>query len=183
MLDYKITIGIVARDSIKVHTVMSLCSLLKIIYPHELIIKNGGSLHGNRETIANRSVENGSSHLLFIDSDIMFDPNVVIEMIKRDKDIIGANYNHRTLPLVGTARGSSGQVDTEKCEAVATGLTLIKTNVFKKINHPFFFWKYNDKGEMTMAEDYWFCEKAKEAGFEIWTYNTSNVKHIGEYLY
>lgn len=184
MLDCKITIGIVARESIKTRTVYSLCAMLKDFpYDYDICFKDGGSLHGNREAIAQFAIDNGSSHLLFIDSDMAFDRDAVLRLVERNKDVIGADYNHRRLPLVGTARNKVENDGIVECESVATGFMLIKTDVLKKMPHPWFFWKYNDKGEVTMAEDYWFCEKAREAGASIWVDNTLSVKHIGEFLY
>jgi hypothetical protein len=69
------------------------------------------------------------------------------------------------------------------CEGVATGFLLIKTDVFKKLKHPYFFWESGKDGEVTVGEDFWFCKKAKKAGYELWVDLLVEVKHIGDYLF
>jgi hypothetical protein len=187
----KIAIGIVSLGSIKTRTVYDLCKMLKSFpYEYEMIFKEGGALHSNREQMAQMAVDSGCTHLFFIDSDMSFESDALMQLLERDKDIIGTHYNHRKLPLQTTVlefkenRDKRETLDAlHKVEGLATGFLLIKTEVFKKMPHPWFFWKVNEKGEPTMGEDFWFCEKARESGFDIWVDLTVSIKHIGNQLF
>jgi hypothetical protein len=59
---------------------------------------------------------------------------------------------------------------------------LVDTGVFKLIDMPWFFFK-SLGGNAFMGEDYWFCERAKEKGIEIWCDPTIAVGHLGTYQY
>lgn len=102
----------------------------------------------------------GFTHLLFIDSDIGFDPNDVLALIALDKDIIGGPYpkksiNWNTVAAVARSNPQAGPQDleavigdyvmnpipgttkfsiTEPLEVmeIGTGFMLIKRDVFNK---------------------------------------------------
>ena len=56
-------------------------------------------------------------------------------------------------------------------------------SVFKKLSHPWFFYEHDDKGNLTVGDDAWFCRKARKAGFKIYCDPTIEVGHVGEYTY
>ena len=62
-------------------------------------------------------------------------------------------------------------------DKVGFGAVLIKMSVFDKIQQPYFVME----GEL--GEDYYFCAKAKKAGFDIWVDTGSVVAHAGTYFY
>lgn len=191
MNNTKIAIGMVCLGSVKTRTVRDLCALLKTFpYEYELIFKEGGALHSNREQMAQMAIDTGCTHLLFIDSDMAFERDAVNHLLARDKDIIGAHYNHRRFPLQTTVlefEENRNKRETlpalHKVEGMGTGFLLIKTEVFKKMPHPWFFWEIDEKGMTTMGEDFWFCKKAREAGFDVWVDLLVPIKHIGNNLF
>lgn len=188
----KLAIGIPNMGDIKQQTVFSLVRMLKD-FPHDydVIFKQGSVLHQMREDIVKKAIELNCTHLLFLDSDMCFEKDAVLRLIAHDKDIIGVNAHLRKLPLTSTIKASpnkvekieNGEYELTTCNAVGTGFTLIKLDVFKKLSHPWFFWKSNKKGELVMGEDFWFCKKAREAGYKIWVDLTIPVGHIGNYIF
>lgn len=126
-----------------------------------------------RNTLVYDFMQTAYTHLLFVDSDIQFDPLDVIKMIKADKDIIGGAYakkeilwnniascvkkgkdidslKYNTSDFVFTlvepgALNNPVIPDTAEVKCVGTGLMLIKRNVFTKIkeNHPLRTYMYN----------------------------------------
>ena len=64
-------------------------------------------------------------------------------------------------------------IDTEcpdrlmKVDGVGTGCLLIHRDVLKAIDPPWFKFQYTHDGTIELSEDYYFCEKAKAAGFEL----------------
>ena len=161
-------------------------------YDYEVVTKEGSILHSNREHIALKSIESGCTHLLFIDSDMSFEADAAERLLARDKDIIGVPYNLRVFPKTSTVKvwDENGKELMEyqgngliKVAAVGTGFMLIRTEVFSKLSHPWFFWRAKENGEVLEGEDSWFCRKAREAGYDIWCDTTVNMKHWGEYAY
>ena len=104
---------------------------------------------------------------------------------------MGGVYNVRSLPEEGVQReviAYSDKVESLQnaifeCDALGGGLLLIKTDVFRKVKQPHFWYKIFDNGMVEMSNDWWFCEKARETGYEIWCDPTIEVGHIGDYEY
>lgn len=189
----KIAICVISAGLIKSQTAFALMRMIRD-FPceYDLFFKEGSIIHWNREMVAGLALEKGCTHVLFVDSDMFFEADAVSRLLARDKDIVGVHYHLRKSPPTSTVH-----MDIEKkknvvrdnpdgfltCDAVGTGFVLIKTDVFKKLSHPWFFWESDEKGEVLTGEDYWFCRKAREAGFEVWCDLTIEMKHIGDYLY
>ena len=175
-------------------TVFCILRMLKFSsFKFDIATKEGCYIHWNREHIARQAVENKDiTHLLFIDSDMWFEHDAAERLLKRDKDIIGVPYNLRKDPPTSTMKmhDENGNVLWQeypdgliKAAAVATGFMLIKTNVFEKIQKPWFFFEANEDGDLVTGEDMWFCFAARKAGFDIWADSTISVKHIGDKLF
>ena len=75
-----------------------------------------------------------SSHLLFIDADMGFSPDLVLDMLLFDEPIVGTIYPQRRVPLSWAGSGS-GAATTERrgnfmlVEGVGMGCTLIRRDV------------------------------------------------------
>ncbi len=115
-------------------------------------------------------------------------------LLDDNKDIIGAPYNKKELPLCTTVlmKDAEGKTfhpkelpaEPFKAWAVPTGFMLIKTSVFEKLDRPF-FWSGFAPPDFTqfMSEDVYFCDKAGVAGFEIWCEPRIKIGHLGTYTY
>jgi hypothetical protein len=55
-----------------------------------------------------------------------------------------------------------------QCDAVGAATLIIRRDVFAKLQWPFFRFLYKESMEPLLAEDLYFCWRAKEAGLEIW---------------
>ena len=123
---------------------------------------------------------------LWIDADMIFTGDALLRLLAHDKDIVGAEYNFRSLPLKPTATPITNITDTSKlykANVVATGLLLIKMSVFDKLEEPYFQFGRDKDWRIVHGEDAWFCQQAITAGFDVWCDPTLQVKHVGEYLY
>lgn len=181
----KLGIAIPHTGTIKSQTVTSLLALVKNLKcEYYTLLQEGCILHALRENLVKKAIELKCTHLLFIDSDMVFQKDIVEKLVKRKKDIVGIVPNTRKFPpqkiLWKKIKG------TGKCyevEAVPTGFMLVDLKVFEKLTHPWFFWEVNDKGETVTGEDFWFCTKAREAGFKVWVDTSIPIGHLGDYIY
>lgn len=79
-----------------------------------------------------------SSHLLFIDADMGFPPELVMDMLLFDEPLVGTIYPQRKLPLSWAGSGT-GTATTERrgdfmlVEGVGMGCTLIRRDVIAKM--------------------------------------------------
>lgn len=190
----KILIGVVATDYVKVKTMATIVSIVKK-YPNAfLLVQQGCYLHKNREEVAMHAIKENYTHLFFIDSDMCFSAEVLGRFLTDDKDIVGAHYNMRHLPLESTMKliNEEGKYLAEtrempkelfKVHALGTGCLLIKTDVFRKMSEPWFWYGDSDKKETWVGEDIYFCEKAQKFGYDIWCDPTVQVGHEGSYVF
>ena len=188
----KVCIGIATTGLIRIETLGSVLGIMPTI-PGEVLVTYQAScyVHVNRTNIVQKAMQERADYLLFVDSDMMFAVNSFGLLFSQQKDIIGANYNMRRLPLRSTvkmSRESTNEKPTKwskepfKCYAVPTGLMLIKMSVFDRIAKPWFAYKWAEEN-MLVGEDVWFCEQAYQAGIEVWCDPRITIKHIGEFPY
>src|SRR3990167_723729 len=193
---YKILIGLPVYRTISVKTAFSLIEMIKNT-PHELqtIFQDGVFVHQNQNNIVDYAVENKYDYVFLLEHDMVFEPETLNKLLADDKDIICANYNFRSEPRQSmvfrfNAKGELENIpqrelpkETFEAGAIPTGLTLIKTEVFKKLTKPYFFYEYNSEGKMESSQDVYFCQKAREAGLSVWCNPTIEVGHLGENIY
>lgn len=186
-----IAICIPHTGTIKTKTVFSLIRMLKNFpLEYRFLEVEGSVLHINRERLVQKAIELGATHILFVDSDMIFPENALSKLLSHDKDIIGTTYHTKGLEKIVTHKIQDKEISINewhgellKCTGVGTGFIFIKTEVFKKLKQPWFFWESNEKGELVTGEDVWFCRKAREAGYDIWCDISITMGHIGNYIF
>jgi hypothetical protein len=184
----KVAIGMSVADFIRVKTVGTLVALFKK-HPEMLFItKSGPYVFSNREQVAEDFLKTDCTHLFFVDSDVLFQPEVLDKLLADDKDIVGAQYNRRVdkegVPVVATRYqmnpGDQLPPRVFKNYAVATGCLLIKREVFNKIPKPWFF---HGTEEAPRGEDIYFSDKATANKIDIFIDGSIECGHIGEHVY
>ena len=153
----------------------------------------------NRNEIAKQGIKGKSDYVLMIDSDMTYPDTVLDTLISRDKDVIGVvYYSVRKIGKVGPILYDYEPkkklwMEWPKCDkkepfrvcAIGTGIMLIKTKMFDKVEEPwfsFFTAKYR-KNVAIMGEDIAFCLRCMAAGVEIWADPTMNIGHCKDYIY
>jgi hypothetical protein len=149
----------------------------------------------SRNLLAMTAIETGMTHSLWIDSDMEFTDDILLLFAQhaRTYPIVGINAMSRRPPFRCTAQTAHGvELETSpestgvvKVFRMGMGIALIDTEVFKKIEMPWFSLKYLPEHKVFMGEDYWFCERAKEAGYDIMVDHdiSKKVKHVGQFGY
>jgi hypothetical protein len=175
----------------KVQTALSLAVAVKATpYDITLTARKGPYTHWNRDALVQEALESNSSHLMFIDTDVVFPHDGIHKLLGHDKDIVGAMYNVKgSVPPLNTikfadSKGRYATVPHEavpkelfKCAAIPTGFMLINMQVFDKLKKPYF------PCVPPVGEDVAFCKAAIKADIEIWCDPTIPVGHLGDYLY
>jgi len=131
----------------------------------------GCYVHINRQMIADEALKSECSHLLMVDSDMMFGCDAIVRLMNNNKDIVAARYNKRIIPTVSTVLGDFTQ--PTEVPFLPAGFMLVNCDVFKKIGKPYF--SHQD----AESEDVYFCEKAKKNGYKLICDPTIQVGHLG----
>lgn len=177
---------VLTRDSINAHTVCDLMQLMGTNYDCAFMSVVGVHIHLLREEAAKSIVNSGASHVMFIDSDMMFPKDTIKKLLSRDKDIIGANYVQRvdqtqwSAKINGESVISTGCKDIQEVDSIGLGMCLIKIDVFKKMPQPWFDVPF-EYGTY-IGEDISFCRHATNNRYKIYIDHSlsQDVHHLGE---
>lgn len=107
--------------------------------------------HGRNETVK-MAMHHECDYLLWIDSDMRFQPNTLLQLLKHDKDIVGATYNKRVPPYetLGKLKGDMPAVvgdGLHEALLLPGGMLLVKMDVYKKLEWPWYYETYRWPGD------------------------------------
>ena len=162
-----------------------------------------------RNTLTAKFLHNKeSTHLMFIDADIGWEPWHLLVMLDAQKDVIGGLYPMKSLPVKWCVNGIPGVTEDPNSPLVevsktGTGFLLIKREVFEKSNaHPAVRTFANDIGlprELDQymktyfdtavregryySEDWTFCENWRDLGGQVWVDKRVLLRHTGTYVF
>lgn len=158
---------------------------------------NGTYIARSRSELTQGALQWGATHLLWIDSDMTFPAWAPFHMLKRNVDIVAANYARRRPPYQPvtfktlfpntpcyTLPDSTGM---EEVEGIGFGLVLMRTSIFNQpgMEPPLFLTLYDKASNRWTGEDITFCQAAKAAGIPVWLDHdlSQHVGHSGNKVY
>jgi hypothetical protein len=180
-MKHKIAICIPTREQMHSRCAFSLYNLGKALskagIEHSLFLSPGTLIANQRHELVEAAREWGATHVMFIDSDIIFKPSHVIELINFNEPVVGGAYSKRIEPVIATAWHSIDNWDTHvklheqtdshiQVEAMALGFCLIKIEVFDNLELPWFILGFKD-GQYT-GEDIEFFRNCKNNNVPVW---------------
>jgi hypothetical protein len=149
-----------------------------------------------------------STHLMFIDADIGWEPWHLLALINHDVDVVGGLYPMKTMPVKWCVNGIPGAKEDDPSGLIevtktGTGFMLIKREVFEKSNqHPAVKSFANDIGlpvelnqymktyfDTTVrenryySEDWTFCENWRDLGGRVFVDRRVLLRHTGTYVF
>jgi len=161
-----------------------------------------------RNTLVAKFLNNpDSTHLMFIDADIGWEPWHLLVLLDRDVDVIGGLYPMKTLPIKWVVNGFDGAEEGEnglqEVSKTGTGFMLVKRHVFEKLDHhksviPFnndigldpaldkYLKTYYDtdvRENRYYSEDWTFCENWRDIGGKVWVDKRVLLKHTGTFVF
>lgn len=157
-----------------------------------------------RSRHATEFMKTNMTHLMFIDDDMAFPADIALRLAIEDLDIVGVPYRRKNIEPRFTCRHGE---DLErfasrpyliKVTGLGCGMMLIRRNVLEKLAEDLPKIKFDkDEEPITLffqhelvqddlvgglaycSEDYNFCRKAKNAGFDTWAYVDEDLAHMG----
>jgi hypothetical protein len=188
-------------------SLIDLCKILDVhaIQPIVRVPVGSSLLVADRNRLVEMFWESGADYMLCIDNDLGFDARVVLKMLSYKKDFVAGVYPSRdgsgfTFRPV-TEEDGRIVIDDEtkllKMEYIPAGFMLIKRNVIAKMRETYPELWYSPKdprnkkesafcffdtevweGEF-WGEDYVFCRRVRNAGFDIWVDPLIEFDHAG----
>jgi hypothetical protein len=160
---------------------------------------------GRNNLMAKMMTNKQATHFMFIDADIRFQPESILQMMACDKDVIGGLYPKKALPVnyvINLKPQTKVQGDIFTVDTMGTGFLLFKRHVYEKLCEAHPETKYVDdvglgkQYEPTMyaifdvgidekghylSEDWLFCRRWSALGGEIWAHGKVLLNHVGHY--
>jgi len=160
---------------------------------------------GRNNLMAKMMTNPAATHFMFIDADIRFQPESILQMLACDKDVIAGLYPKKALPVnyvINLKPETKIQGDIFTVDTAGTGFLLFRRSVYEQLiaAHPdtkyvddvglgkqyepmmysIFDCKIDARGHY-LSEDWLFCRRWQELGGEIWAHSKVLLNHIGHY--
>ena len=152
----------------------------------EVRIRAGTSVHIGREYLAEAAVTEGFTHILWLDSDMTFGPDIFDDLLFCGKEMVCGAFVSRRPPYSPCVYSSieEGNIQrvtefgTQPFRVAGCGFAAVLTDVkLIKAVHDRFGTCFG-MTDMYYSEDLAFCKRVNELGREIWCEPTVRPGHI-----
>lgn len=147
----------------------------------------------NREQLAEHAIESGRTHLMFLDDDMSFEPQVLETLLGRRQQIVTTNYLIKTENWRDDPQYVAVGLDDKRITVAEEktgiqpvaysgfGVSVIDVDVFKRMPRPMFMPDYNPETKKYTTEDNPFFRRARESGFTVYVDHDASkmLTHIG----
>ena len=212
-----IYIAMPCYDSVKINTMLSVIKLVQQLSKSGIKVgintMKSPLIHQARNYLTSVFLTTEYQYLLFIDSDVEFEPESVLRMLVAKKDIVCTPYRTKSEQLdkhVYTVEFKDPKTipflpgGLVEIEAGPTGLMRIDRKVFERIiknypdlkiknkatpaagkDHEFYynFFDFGFKDGYAIGEDVSFCKLARDNDFQIYANTESTTRHHGSYAW
>ena len=184
----KTLIAVPAFDNIATKFVECLTALLQRLYKDGVSVDvkfiTGTLVHAARDKLAIHAIQNGYTHVLWLDADMVFDDELLYDLQFSHKDFVTGIARSRRPPYVSCLFSDMSRIqrveeyptDTFRVAGCGFACVLIKTEILKAVRE-----KFNTCFLPTadLGEDLAFCDRAAKCGYAIWAEPAVKVGHIG----
>lgn len=187
----KLLIAVPSLDFMHVDFVKSLTGLILRLKDEgedfDLLIESGTLVHMARDKIACRAINEGYTHVLWLDADMVFTPDLLEDLRFSGKDFVTGICHSRRPPFGGCLfenldlkhlKRLNGPYPASPFRVAGCGFAcvLIRTEILKAVQEHY---RTCFTPMVGYGEDTAFCLRAGELGYEIWAEPTVRPGHIG----
>jgi len=190
-------------------------SLMRLLMapPCSLVVKDqpGDSLVARaRNNLAAEFLKGDCTHLLFIDTDLIFSSEHVARLLEHHEPIVCGLYPKKQKTLAWVLNADLDHPDPDerglqRIRYAGTGFLMIAREVFERMisAHPeiayrpdevepaqtrwdFFscgVFEYPDGARRYLSEDWYFCQRALDLGYKVFADTRVVLKHCGDCVY
>lgn len=203
----KLFVGIPVAQQMPVGFVQSLLALQKNKpCPIEIGIAQGDGVARSRNMLSAQFLASDCTHLLFLDSDLIFSPEHVSRLLSHDLPLVGGFYPKKQEGSVEwvvntlNPQPEPNQFGLQRVRYLGTGFLLIARRVFETMSdkypaikyradygarrdeHDFWpmgIYEYPDGHRRYLSEDWFFCQRWLDLGGDVIADTLVILKHIG----
>ena len=189
----KLLIAIPTTDMMPFQFVESLTNLIKRLdadeIDYEVAFQSGTLVYVARDKLSLKAISGDYSHILWLDSDMVFTEDLVDDLMDCDKEIVTGIAHSRRAPYPscifteiypGISR-FEGEYPQEPFKIAGCGMAcvLMSVDVVRDL------WSHNSTAffpSRELGEDITFCKRATDLGHEIWAEPHVQVGHVGHFV-
>lgn len=136
------------------------------------------------------------THIMWVDADVGFDPRAIMQLLDRQKDIVGGVYPVKTIPMWFPYEpiGEPDSTGLQRAKSLPGGFLLVSRKAMQAVANsvPTFqiehqgetitapnIYQMEHRGTSLIGEDVMFCERARKLGFELWADTNLDFVHVG----
>lgn len=187
-----ILIAVPSMDDVPARFAQSL-SMLRKVGHCAIAFQIGSLVYMSRNELARKAIEIGADYILWLDSDMVFDPDLLEKLMARmgeGVDMVSGVYFRRTPPFTPVMYdklevGEDGNptwteftdLPTEMFEAggIGFGCVLMRTSVAVSVFSKYLCFFDPIRG---MGEDISFCYRARQCGYKVWVDPAIQCGHV-----
>lgn len=166
----------------------------KGIFLHPVYLSYDALIQRARNDLIRLAVEENYDDMIWIDSDLQWDPQWILDLLDRPEDVVGGTYRKKTddeeMYTIKTRDLTPGKNGLVKLEGIGTGFVKMSRKAVKAL------WdaspEYFNEGRTSrmvcdvqiidgqlVSEDNILCKKLIDLGFDIWLDPKMTCVHIG----
>jgi len=163
----------------------------------DVAVVKGSILPDVRHRCVMEAVKQDATHMLFLDSDMKFPPDLLARLLNHDQPIVGVNYPRKdgagrttayadTDDFVGPLRTEEGSTGLVQVSHMGLGACLIDMRVFDALELPYFNFEPIEPHKVAFkGEDVFFFHKCSAAGIEAYCDQdlSKEIAHVGDFDY
>lgn len=188
----KLLIAVPAMDTVPVPFLNSMLGLQKRLIKDgidfEIKVESGTLVYLARDRLASRAINGEFTHVLWLDSDMVFHSNILEDLMFSGKSFVTGIAHGRRSPFLscvfkditldGLKRWELDEYPTTTFEVAGCGLAccLMDVEILKAV---MLKWGTCFTPIKQYGEDLVFCLRAKNLGYQIWAEPTVRLGHIG----
>ena len=187
----KLMIALPTHDFVHIDFVKCLTALERKLerdrVEYEECIISGTLIYMARDKLACKAINDGFSHVLWLDSDMIFQPTIFEDLLEADKAFVTGIYHARRpgysscifkqcYNLNKIERFTEYPRDLFEIGGCGFGCVLIATQVHREVQEHF---KESFTPKSNVGEDIAFCNRVHELGIKMYCEPTVRCGHIG----
>lgn len=186
----KLLIGVPTTDFVHVEFMKSLVNLLLKLerdgIQFDVDIESGTLVYIARDRIANKAINENYTHVLWIDSDMVFNENILEDLLFCGEQFVTGIYHARRKGYASTIfkridinhleRFEEYPKEPFRIEGCGFGCVLIDVEILMAVSR-----KHNTcfTPLPNLGEDIAFCKRAQDLGYTLWCDPSVICGHIG----